>query len=169
MHNTEQILTLSKSAEVEVAETLSHFPEEKKKSALLRLLHIYQKENGGWLSTTVMDQVAEFLNIKPIEVYEVASFYTMYNLKPVGKVVFEFCRTGPCCTRGVEEIITYTENKLGIKTGETTADGIFTLKQVECLGACGYAPMMQIGESFEEFLTHDKIDELITNYRSKLI
>lgn len=144
-----------------VNEIIARYPEGRQKSALLPLLHLAQKEFGGWLSVPAMDYVASLLNIKPIEVYEVATFYSMYNMKPVGKCMIEFCQTGPCLTRGVEEVIDYTEKKLGIKVGETTADGKFTLKAVECLGACGYAPMAQIGEYYYENLTPEKIDKII--------
>jgi NADH-quinone oxidoreductase subunit E len=131
---------------------------------LLSVLHIAQA-HFGYLSEPVMDYVARLLHILPIEVYEVATFYSMYDTKPVGKVKLEVCRTGPCMIEGAENIVSYIENKLGIKDGETTADGIFTLKTVECLGACGYAPMLQAGEKFHEHLTEAKVDELIEQYR----
>ena len=114
-----------------------------------------------------MDYVAEILNILPIEVYEVASFYTMFNLKPVGKYVLEVCHTGPCMLRGSDEIIDYIKEKLGIGPGETTPDGLFTLKPAECLGACGYAPMMQLGKHYREHLTKEKIDQLIVELRTQ--
>jgi NADH-quinone oxidoreductase subunit E len=126
-----------------------------------------QEEFGGWLSVNTMNYVAEILNLRPIEVYEVASFYSMYNLKPVGKYMLEFCHTATCATAGVESLIEYTQKKLGIKTGETTADGLFTIKEVECLGACGYAPMLQLGKSYREHLTPEKIDALIEELRAK--
>ncbi len=110
------------------------------------MLHLAQESFGGWLSSETMDYVASLLQITPIEVYEVATFYSMYNLKPVGKHLFEVCHTGPCMVSGSDNIIEYIKQKLGIEVGETTADGLFTLKTVECLGACGYAPMMQLGK-----------------------
>jgi NADH-quinone oxidoreductase subunit E len=143
---------------------IARYPEGKQKSAILPLLHIAQTEFDGWLSTEVMDYVASLLNIQPIEVYEVASFYSMFNLKPVGKCVIEVCRTGPCWLMGSEEIVRYIENKLGIKEGETTPDGMFTLKTVECLASCGTAPVMQVGETYHENLTPEKIDEIINDY-----
>lgn len=149
----------------EVERIIAMFPEGKQKSALLRILHIAQEE-FGYLSSSVMDYVSRLLHIKPVEVYEVATFYSMYETKPVGKVKLEVCRTGPCAIEGAEKIINYIEQKLGIKPGETTLDGIFTLKTVECLGACGYAPMMQVGESYEEHLTPEKIDALIEQYKN---
>jgi NADH-quinone oxidoreductase subunit E len=143
---------------------INRYPEGIGKSALLPILHIAQAENKGWLSIEAMDCVASILNIQPIEVYEVASFYTMYNLKPVGKYVLEVCRTGPCCLNGAEDVIDYLQNKLGIKVGETTADGMFTIKTVECLASCGTAPMMQVGMHYHENLNNDKIDGLLTEF-----
>jgi NADH-quinone oxidoreductase subunit E len=150
-----------------VAEIISHYPEGKQKSALLPVLHMAQDEFGGWLDVPVMDYVATLLNIEPIEVYEVASFYSMYNLKPVGKYMFEVCQTGPCMLNGSDNIINYIKQKLHIGVGETTADGMFTLKTVECLGACGYAPMMQLGKNYREHLTKEKIDAIIEECRAK--
>lgn len=152
----------------EVARQIAKFPEGKQKSALLSVLHLAQA-HFGYLSEPVMDYVARLLHILPIEVYEVATFYSMYDTKPLGKVKLEVCRTGPCMIEGAEKIVAYIENKLGIKDGETTPDGLFTLKTVECLGACGYAPMLQAGEKFHEHLTEAKVDELIEQYRKNPI
>ena len=149
-----------------VQDIIARYPEGKQKSALLPVLHLAQEEFGGWLDVPVMDYVAEILSITPIEVYEVATFYSMYNMKPVGKFVFEVCQTGPCMLRGSDDIINYIKSKLGISVGETTADGLFTLKTVECLGACGYAPMMQLGKHFREHLTPEKVDGIIEECRS---
>jgi NADH-quinone oxidoreductase subunit E len=115
----------------EVNDILQRYPAGKQKSALLPLLHLAQEEFGGWLSVEAMDYVASLLDIQPIEVYEVATFYSMYNLKPVGKFVFEVCQTGPCMLNGSDQIIDYIKQKLNINVGETTADGLFTLKTVE--------------------------------------
>jgi NADH-quinone oxidoreductase subunit E len=150
-----------------VKEVMSRYPEGKHKSALLPVLHLAQAEFDGWLSVPVMDLVAEALSIKPIEVYEVASFYSMYNLKPVGKCLLEVCRTSSCWLRGAEDIVKHLENKLGIKEGETTADGMFTIKTVECLGSCGTAPMMQCGAQFHENLDHEKVDSILDKLRSE--
>lgn len=146
---------------VEFKRLVARYPEGKQKSALLPVLHLAQNTFGGWLSPETMDYVAELLSLIPIEVYEVATFYSMFNLKPVGKYMFEVCQTGPCMLNGSDEIISYIGNKLGIKPGETTSDGLFTLKTVECLGACGYAPMMQMGEHYREHLTKEKVDAII--------
>lgn len=154
-------MTFSAEKLNKVNELMSHYPKGKEKSALLPVLHLAQQEFGGWLDVSTMDYVASLFNIQPIEVYEVATFYSMYNLKPVGKYVFEVCQTGPCMVSGSDNIITYIQQKLGIGIGETTSDGLFTLKVVECLGACGYAPMMQLGKTYREHLTKEKVDALI--------
>ena len=166
---TTEEIKFSEEAQQKVKDILSQYPADKSKSALLPLLHLAQAEFGGWLSAPTMDYVASILTIKPIEVYEVATFYSMYNLKPVGKYMFEVCQTGPCMLRGSDDIIAYINEKLGIKPGETTADGMFTLKTVECLGACGYAPMMQLGKHYKEHLTKQKIDEIIEDCKKAAI
>ena len=148
-----------------VNKIIGRYPEGKQKSALLPVLHLAQAEFEGWLSPAAMDYVAALLRLKPIEVYEVASFYSMYNLKPVGKCLIEVCQTGPCWLRGSDEIVSHLENKLNIKVGETTADGMFTLKTVECLGSCGTAPMLQCGAQYYENLTTDKVDTLLEDLR----
>ena len=150
-----------------VKEIIARYPSGKQKSALLPVLHLAQVEFGGWLDVPVMDYVAGLLQIEPIEVYEVASFYSMFNLKPVGKYVFEVCQTGPCMLNGSDNIIDYIKQKLNIGVGETSADGMFTLKTVECLGACGYAPMMQMGKTYREHLTKEKVDSIIEECRAK--
>src|SRR5215216_2297051 len=150
-----------------VNELISHYPQGKQKSALLPILHLAQQEFGGWLDVSTMDYVASLLQLQPVEVYEVATFYSMYNLKPVGKYVFEVCQTGPCMVKGSDDIIDYIKQKLGIGVGETTRDGLFTLKTVECLGACGYAPMMQLGKTYREHLTKEKVDQIIEECRNK--
>ncbi len=152
-----------------VAEIISHYPKGKQKSALLPVLHMAQDTFDGWLDVPVMDYVASLLSIEPIEVYEVASFYSMYNLKPVGKYVFEVCHTGPCMISGSDNITDYIKEKLNIKVGETTTDKMFTLKTVECLGACGYAPMMQLGQHYREHLTKEKVDAIIEECRNNAV
>lgn len=159
----------SKNTMDKVNEIISRYPDGKQKSALLPILHIAQDSFGGWLSVDTMNYVASILNLNPIEVYEVASFYSMYNLKPVGKYVFEICQTGPCMLNGSENMIDYIFEKLGIKPGETTSDGMFTLKVVECLGACGYAPIMQLGKHYKEHLTKEKVDSIINECNQKTI
>jgi NADH-quinone oxidoreductase subunit E len=150
-----------------VKELVSHYPDGKQKSALIPVLHLAQEENDGWLSVEWMDYVAGLLQMTPIEVYEVATFYSMLNTKPIGRYVFEVCQTGPCMIKGSDDIIAYIGEKLGIKPGETTKDGMFTLKKVECLGACGYAPMMQLGKNYREHLTEEKVDAIIEECRKE--
>ena len=149
----------------EVKRIISFYPEGKQKSAVLPVLHLAQQEFGGWLDVPVMDYVASLLKLEPIEVYEVATFYSMYNLKPVGRYVFEVCQTGPCMIKGSDDIVKYIGERLGIKPGEITGDGMFSLKTVECLGACGYAPMMQLGKFYREHLTKEKVDAIIDECR----
>lgn len=144
-----------------VQRIIRRYPAERKKSAVIPLLHLAQAEFDGWLSAPVMDYVASMLDIKPIEVYEVASFYSMFNLKPVGKCLIEVCHTSSCWLLGAEDIVRHLEQKLGIKKGQTTPDGKFTLKTVECLGSCGTAPMMMIGADYFENLTIEKVDEVV--------
>lgn len=145
---------------------VKRYPEGKQKSALLPVLHLAQESFGGWLSTETMDYVANLLQLEPIEIYEVATFYSMFNTQPVGKYMFELCQTGPCMLNGSDDIINYIKVKLGIGVGETTPDGMFTLKTAECLGACGYAPMMQLGKHYREHLTKEKVDAIIDECRN---
>ncbi|MGJ1287319.1 NADH-quinone oxidoreductase subunit NuoE [Sphingobacterium spiritivorum] len=149
-------------------EVVSRYPEGKQKSALLPVLHLVQAE-FGWLSVDAMDKVAHYLDIQPIEVYEVATFYTMYFLEPKGKYVLEVCRTGPCCLVGAEKIMTHIENRLGVKEGEVTPDGLFSWRGVECVAACGFGPVLQIGPdyTFYENLTEESVDKLINELKEK--
>lgn len=167
MHKEYKMISFSDNTLQQAQKIISRYPEGKQKSALLPLLHLAQEEFGGWLDVPSMDYVASLLNIEPIEVYEVATFYSMYNLKPVGKYVFEVCHTGPCMLNGSDNIVGYICEKLNIRPGETTSDGLFTLKTVECLGACGYAPMMQLGKTFREHLTKEKVDQIVDECRQK--
>ncbi|RRN77392.1 NAD(P)H-dependent oxidoreductase subunit E [Pseudoxanthomonas sp. SGD-10] len=163
-----QPVEFSKELVAKFDEIVSRYPEGRQKSALLPILHETQAVYG-WLSNATMDKVAEYLNIKPIEVYEVATFYTMYFLKPQGKYVLEVCRTGPCCLVGAENILDYIGNKLGVKEGEVTQDGLFSYRGVECLAACGYGPVLQIGPeyTFYENLTPESVDKLIADLKEK--
>jgi len=152
-----------------VRHLIQRYPEGRQKSALLPVLHIAQEELGGYLSVDVMDYVAGLLKIQPVEVYEVATFYTQFRLEKTGKYLLEVCRTTPCALCGGEDILKYLESKLAILDGETTPDGLFTLQSVECLGACGYAPVMQVNTEFRENLTHDKIDSMLDELQSKAL
>jgi NADH-quinone oxidoreductase subunit E len=147
---------------------VSRYPEGKQKSALLPILHLVQAE-FGWVSVPAMDKVADYLKLIDIEVYEVATFYSMYFLRPQGKYVLEVCRTGPCCLVGAEKIMDHIEQRLGVKEGDVTPDGLFSWRGVECLAACGYAPVLQIGPeyTFYENLTDESVDKLIDDLKAK--
>lgn len=164
----QQPVEFSSALKEKFDEIIGRYPKGKHKSALLPMLHEVQAELG-WLSSTAMDKVAAYLDIQNIEVYEVASFYSMYFLKPQGKYVLEVCRTGPCCLVGAEKLMNHIEQNLGVKEGEVTPDGLFSWRGVECLAACGYGPVLQIGPeyTFYENLNEQKVDELIQDLRKK--
>jgi NADH-quinone oxidoreductase subunit E len=145
-------------------DVVSRYPEGKQKAGLLPILHLVQAE-FGWISAPAMDKIAEYLGIQHVEVYEVATFYSMYLMRPQGKYLLEVCRTGPCCLNGAEKLMDYIEQKLGVKEGEVTADGLFSWRGVECLAACGFAPVLQIGPeyTFYENLTPEKVDKLVAD------
>jgi NADH-quinone oxidoreductase subunit E len=147
---------------------VSRYPIGKQKSGLLPILHLVQAE-FGWVSAPAMDKVAAYLDLQSIEVYEVATFYSMYFMRPQGKYVLEVCRTGPCCLVGAEKIMDHLEQKLGVKEGDVTADGLFSWRGVECLAACGYGPVLQIGPeyTFYENLTNESVDTLIDGLKAK--
>ena len=150
-----------------VRQIISRYPEGRSASALIPVLHIAQEELGGYLSVDVMDYVAGLLGLLPVEVYEVATFYSQFYLEKTGTYVIEVCRTGPCSICGGEKISEFIGEKLNIAVGETTEDGLFTLKEVECLGACGYAPVMQINTEFYECLTNETAGGIIDMLRKK--
>jgi NADH-quinone oxidoreductase subunit E len=164
----QQPVEFSSALSAKLDEISNRYPEGKHKSALLPVLHEVQAELG-WLSAGAMDKVAAYLRIEPIEVYEVASFYSMYFLKPQGKYVLEVCRTGPCCLVGAEKLMGHIEQTLGVKEGIVTEDGLFSWRGVECLAACGYGPVLQIGPeyTFYENLNEQKVDTLIEELRKK--
>ncbi|NRF39045.1 NAD(P)H-dependent oxidoreductase subunit E [Pedobacter foliorum] len=164
----QQPVEFSSALKEKFDEIISRYPKGKQKSALLPMLHEVQAELG-WLSPNAMDKVAAYLDIQSIEVYEVASFYSMYFLKPQGKYMLEVCRTGPCCLVGAEKLMNHIEQNLGVKEGEVTSDGLFSWRGVECLAACGYGPVLQIGPeyTFYENLNEQKVDELIQDLRKK--
>ncbi|MBD3754031.1 MAG: NADH-quinone oxidoreductase subunit NuoE [Gammaproteobacteria bacterium] len=140
---------------------ISNYPADQRQSAVMPALRIVQEVNGGHLTTELMDEVADYLGMAPIAVYEVATFYGNYEHKPVGKYKLCVCNSISCMLRGKDEVIEYLEEKLGVKVGEVTPDGKFSIKKVECLGACGGAPMMQIGKKYYENLTKESIDEIL--------
>jgi len=140
---------------------IAKYPDAWQASAVMPLLDLAQRQNDNWLSKAAMDHVAEMLEMPPIRVYEVATFYTMYNLKPVGKHHVQVCTNLPCWLRGSDSIVSACKNKLGIESGETTDDGQFTLTEVECLGACVNAPMMQIDDDYYEDLDSDSTEAIL--------
>jgi NADH-quinone oxidoreductase subunit E len=156
-----KIHLLTAESRAEIDRWVAKYPAEWKQSAVMSALRITQDQNGGWLSTELMDAVAEYLEMEPIAVYEVGSFYSMYELEPVGRHKICVCTNISCQLRGADEIVEHLRKRLGIGLGESTADGRFTLKEVECLGACGGAPMFQIGREYYENLTPAKIDEIL--------
>ena len=145
---------------------VARYPEGRQASAVLALLDLAQRRNGGWLSGEAIAYVARFLGMAPIRVHEVASFYSMFNLKPVGKHLVQVCRTTPCWLRGAAELTEACRAKLGIGLQETTQDGEFTLIEVECLGACANAPMVQIGDHYYEDLTPERLIEILDDLKA---
>jgi NADH-quinone oxidoreductase subunit E len=153
---------LSAHAREEIDELLSHFPADQKKSALLGALNVVQHENNGFLTDELMELVADYLGLAKIEVYEVASFYSMYELKPVARNNVAICTNISCMLMGSQSIVDHVENKLGIKIGESTDDGrIYLKKEEECLAACAGGPMMQVNHVYYENLTPEKVDEIL--------
>ena len=142
---------------------VAKYPPEHKRSAVLSALNLAQESNGGWLTTELIEAVAEYLEIPPIAAHEAATFYTMFELKPVGRHIISVCTNISCMLCGSDEIVAHLENKLGVKLGATTPDGKFTLKEVECLAACGGAPMFMIGKDYYENLTPQRVDEILAN------
>ncbi|MFA4994848.1 MAG: NADH-quinone oxidoreductase subunit NuoE [Bdellovibrionales bacterium] len=145
---------------------IAKYPAGRQASAVIPLLEIAQRQNGGWLSQAAMNFVAKKLDMPPVRVYEVATFYSMFNLKPVGKNFVQICTTTPCWLRGSEDIVHACQKKLGINLDETTKDGKFTLREVECLGACVNAPVVQINDDFYEDLTPDAMDKILDTLKA---
>ncbi|RUQ31798.1 MAG: NADH-quinone oxidoreductase subunit NuoE [Candidatus Competibacteraceae bacterium] len=160
--NPHQSDLLSAHARAEIDHWLTRYPAGQKQSAVLAALREVQHENGGYLTTELMDAVADYLDMPPIAVYEVASFYSMYELKPVGRHNIAVCTNISCLLRGGDTVLAYIEKKLGIKLGESTPDGKFYLKkEEECLAACCGAPMMQVNHVYYEQLTPEKVDQVL--------
>lgn len=151
---------------VKVAEILAKYPAERKKSAIMPLLDLAQRQNNNWVSKDIISCVANLVEVPEIRVYEVASFYTMYNLKPVGKYLLQFCKTTPCMLRGIDKIIADCKTKLGIDIDQTTLDSVFTIKEVECLGACINAPVVQVNDDYYENLTSEKFLQILTDLQN---
>ena len=154
-------MLLSPAALAQIDRAVAKYPAGEQQSAVMAALTIAQDQNG-WLSTEVMDFVAQYLGMPPIAVYEVASFYTMYNLRPVGRCKLTLCTNLPCALQGANVAAAHLKKRLGIEFGETTADGAFTLKEGECLGACGDAPVMLMNDkTMLSWMTPEKIDAFI--------
>jgi NADH-quinone oxidoreductase subunit E len=155
------MMILSEKIRAEIDRWMLRYPPEQKRSAVMEALRLVQEENGGRLNESMMDAVADYLNMPKIAVYEVVSFYTMYNLTPVGQHVINVCTNISCMLSDSEKIVDHLKDRLGIGLNETTADGKFTLREVECLAACANAPVAQIGKKYYENLTPEKIDVLL--------
>ena len=141
---------------------IARYPADQKKSAVLSALQIAQQQNGGWVSSELMDAVADYLDMQPIEIYEVSTFYSMIEIEPVGRNMVALCTNLSCMLCGSETIVEHVEKKLGIKLGETTADGRITLKlEEECLAACAGGPMMTVNGHYKENLTPETVDEIL--------
>jgi NADH-quinone oxidoreductase E subunit len=145
---------------------IAKYPAGRQASAVLPLLDLAQRQHGGWLPRAAMDRVAKLLEMAPIRVYEVATFYTMFNLRPVGRFLLQACTTTPCWLRGSEQVVSTCERKLGIGVGGTTSDGLFTLVEVECLGACVNAPVLQVNDDFYEDLDGPATEVLLDSLRA---
>lgn len=145
---------------------IARYPEERHRSAVIPLLDIAQRQNGGWLSKEAIEFVAERLEMAPIRVHEVASFYTMFNKKPVGKFLLQVCRTTPCWLRGSDSLTETVKKVCGIEIGGTSDDGLFTLMEVECLGACANAPMLQINDDYYEDLDAESLTNLLDDLKN---
>lgn len=154
-------MTLSPEILKKIDVWIAKYPEDQRQSAVIPALHITQEAYDGSLTTELMDAVAAYLDMPNISVYEVATFYSMFELKPVGANKISICTNISCMLRGSEDIVAHLKNKLGVGLGETTEDGKFTLKEVECMGACGGAPMMELHKKYYENLTPEKVDEIL--------
>lgn len=155
---------LSQSVKTEIDHWLQKYPKEQRQSALLSALMLVQEENKGWLTTDLMDAVADYLRIPRIAAYEVANFYSLYDLEPVGKNKIYLCNNISCMLRGSNQIAKHLQDRLQIDFEQTTKDGKFTLKHAECLAACAGAPMMQVNKTYYENLTPEKVDEILAQY-----
>lgn len=144
---------------------IAKYPAGKQASGCMPLLDVAQRQNGGWLTTATMDAVADLLGMPRIRVYEVATFYTMYRHTPVGKHHIQVCTTTPCWLRGSDDVVSTCKSKLGIGMGETTADGMFTLGEVECSGACVNAPVVQIGDDYFEDVAPEHMEAIIDAFK----
>lgn len=153
---------LSNEARTAIRDSVRRFPKGRQRSAVLDALHQAQEQNGGWLSVELLDAVAEELELPPIQVYEVATFYSMFEVRPVGRHCVSVCTNISCWLRGGEELLTHLENRLGISVGESTSDGrIFLKMEEECLAACTGAPMMMVDHTYHEHVTPEEADRIV--------
>ena len=148
-------------------DTINKYPQDRRSSAVMALLHIAQKQCGGFIPSSAINYIADFLGMQLIHVYEVAKFYSMYNLSVTGKYLVQVCRTTPCWLCGSDNILKSCKELLNIGIGETTSDNLFTLKEVECLGACVNAPVVQINDDYYEKLTPDKMKDILLEIQKK--
>ena len=161
MKTASKLHLINAASLAEIDTWIEKYPPEQRQSAVIAALRIVQDQNGGWLTNDLMDAVAEYLRMPPISVYEVATFYSMYELEPIGRHKICVCTNISCMLCGSDGIVEHLQTKLGINMGETTPDQRYTLKEVECLGACAGAPMLQIGRTYYEYLTPAKVDEIL--------
>ncbi len=165
MTDGNQDFAFTPEMEARAKEFLARYPADRSASAVMPLLDLAQRQNGGWLNQAAMDYVANYLGLAPIRVYEVATFYSMYKLKPIGEVHVQVCTTTPCWLRGSDEIVATCKRVLGIGMGETTEDGKFSLGEVECLGACVNAPLIQVGDDYYEDLDAERTEALLEAFK----
>ncbi len=158
---SDQVTLFPASVKAEIDKWIARYPVDQKRSAVIPALHAVQRSNGGWLTTELMDVVADYLEMPHIAVYEVGTFYSMFMHEPTGRHKINVCTNISCMLCGSDEVVSHLQKRLGIKLGETTSDNKFTLCEVECLAACGGAPMMQIDRAYHENLTPEKIDEIL--------
>lgn len=157
-----EAVQLSEHVRSEIDRWTARFPDDQKRSAIIAALHAVQHENQGYLTAELMQSVAEYLDLPSIQVFEVATFYSMFQTRPVGRNDVAICTNVSCMLRGAEDIVAHAEKKLGIKLGESTADGrIFLKKEEECLAACCGAPMMMVNHKYHENLTVEMVDEIL--------
>jgi NADH-quinone oxidoreductase subunit E len=161
MGNPGESALLTAASQAEIDQWVAKYPADQKQSAVMAALRIAQEHNAGSLTTELMDAIAAYLDMEPVAVYEVATFYSMYELEAVGRHKLCVCTNISCLLRGSDEVVDHLQARLGIKLGETTVDGRFTLKEVECLGACVNAPVLQLGRHYHERLTPETLDKLL--------
>lgn len=162
---TDEVAEFSPEVVEEMRSHLDKYPPERSRSALIPLLFVVQRERGGWLDNPGVNFLAQFLDLEVTDVWETATFYSMFNLRPVGRHHLQICKTLSCKIMGEPEITEHICNKLGIHPGETTPDGKFTVSLVECLGSCGTAPMMQDNFDYHEDLTIEKVDKILDSMK----